>query len=158
MCLPRKSKSRAHRRGAVLILVAVFMVAIMGCAALSVDLGRMNQEKVRIQAAADAAADAAGLKLSEKFQDNHGNDFDGSARASALELALANGVESKDVTIFIPPLNGPNANQPGYAEVCISTEINSTFSAVFGVRRLNVLWWIPMPDYWCWNHQRKKPR
>ena len=136
MCCSRISDRSPKRRGAVLILVALFMVAIIGCAALSVDLGRLNQERVRAQAAADAAADASGLKLNEKMSTNRGYDFDGSARASALSLALANGFASKDVTINIPPTSGPNANQPGYAEVYISSQINGTFSAIFGARQL----------------------
>jgi Putative Flp pilus-assembly TadE/G-like len=135
----RKLHRPSQRRGAVLILVAVFMVAIVSCAALSVDLGRLNQEKVRAQAVADAAADAASLKLNEKNLENHGYDFDGSARASALSIAQANGFAAKDVVVNIPPLTGPNAKQPGYAEVYVSSQINGTFSAVLGARHLKAM-------------------
>jgi Flp pilus assembly protein TadG len=133
----QESRKYKNRRGAVLPLLAIFIVALMGCAALSVDLGRMHEERAKLQFAADAAADAAALALHEQMDIDNGLDTNGSARASALELALENGYTADKVTVNIPPLTGPNQAKPGYAEVVINSQINGTFSSIFGVLKLN---------------------
>ncbi len=133
----RTTRRHKKRRGAVLALLAIFLVAIFGCAALSVDLGRLHQERAKLQFAADAAADAAGLTLHERMEIDNGLDVDGSARESALALALENGYAAKDVIVNIPPLAGPNRAKPGFAEVSISSQIDGTFSAIFGAFKLN---------------------
>lgn len=45
-----------HERGAAAIIVAVLMVALMGFAALAVDVGSMYAEKAQLQTGADSAA------------------------------------------------------------------------------------------------------
>lgn len=45
-----------RRRGAVIVLVAVFMVVLLGFAALVIDLGALYMTRTELQAAADAAA------------------------------------------------------------------------------------------------------
>lgn len=47
---------RARRRGVVAVQIALFMVAIAGFAALTIDVGRMYSAKSDLQRAADAAA------------------------------------------------------------------------------------------------------
>ena len=133
----RTIRRRRNRRGAVLALLAIFLVAIFGCAALSVDLGRLHQERAKLQFAADAAADAAGLTLHDKMDVDKGLDTDGSARASALAIALENGYGADRVTVHIPPQTGPNRAKPGYAEVYINSQIDGTFSSIFGTFKLN---------------------
>lgn len=51
------------RRGGILPLAAVMLVAIVGFAALAVDVGFMTQTKSQMQAAADGAALAAALEM-----------------------------------------------------------------------------------------------
>ncbi|WP_175637519.1 Tad domain-containing protein, partial [Sinomonas mesophila] len=53
----RKNKERlADERGAVAVLVAVLMVALVGAGALAVDIGRIGAEKAQLQNGADASA------------------------------------------------------------------------------------------------------
>jgi hypothetical protein len=53
----RTSAKRPHSdKGAVAIIVAVLMVAVLGCAAIAVDVGAMYSEKAQIQNGADATA------------------------------------------------------------------------------------------------------
>lgn len=54
------SKDHESQKGAATIMVAVLMVALMGCAALAVDVGAMYAEKAQLQNGADAAALAIG--------------------------------------------------------------------------------------------------
>lgn len=48
--------TESSQRGAATILVAVLMVALLGCAALAVDVGAMYAEKAQVQNGADATA------------------------------------------------------------------------------------------------------
>ena len=131
-----------QRRGAVLILVVVLLVSLVGVAALSVDGGRMFLERRNTQAAADLAAEAAGIELYEKFERFQGRDSDGEARAVALAIAKANcydiaGREST-VTVNIPPKAGPHEGQNGFAEVIVSARLSRSFSGIFGTGELEV--------------------
>lgn len=129
------SRPRRARRGAMLLMVAISLVLLLGVAALSVDGGRMFQERRNAQAAADAAAEAAGLELYSKYPQNHGVDLDGAARAVALSVAAANGYGAdphSTVTVNIPPKSGAFAGLYGYAEVLIGSTLQRSFSGVFG--------------------------
>ncbi|WP_267895213.1 pilus assembly protein TadG-related protein [Arthrobacter sp. PGP41] len=56
-CTESPSKTpQEHQRGAATIMVAVLMVALLGFAALAVDVGAMYVEKAQIQNGADATA------------------------------------------------------------------------------------------------------
>lgn len=52
--IPRKGQN--PEKGAAAIIVAVLMVAVLGCAAIAVDVGAMYAEKAQIQNGADATA------------------------------------------------------------------------------------------------------
>lgn len=121
----------ASRRGAIVPLVAIMLVAILGLAALSVDAGNLFRERRNTQTAADAAADAAAIELLGKFSSFRGVDGDGEARAAALSLAAAHGYSGSDVAINIPPKSGAFARQRGYVEVVIKTHPPRFFSAIF---------------------------
>ena len=51
-----QNKRPNGQRGAVTIMFAIFLVVLLGFAALALDLGRINLAKVQLQNAADAAA------------------------------------------------------------------------------------------------------
>ncbi len=130
----RKHQDRQlrDRKGAVMVLIAVSLFLLIGVTALAVDAGRLYRERRNTQAAADAAADAAGLALYATNEKFGGRDGDGSARASAIELASGNGYAPSTVTVNIPPASGSFAGQLGYAEVIINAPISRTFSSIFG--------------------------
>ena len=115
-----------------MVIVAVSLILLIGVTALAVDAGRLYRERRNTQAAADAAADAAGIALYATREKFGGRDGDGAARASALELARGNGYAPDTVTVNIPPESGSFAGQLGYVEVIINAPISRTFSSVFG--------------------------
>jgi hypothetical protein len=69
----RLDHRRDDERGAVLIMVAIFMVMMLGFAALVIDLGNARQQRRQMKAAADAAA-VAGVEEIATI----GADFSGS--------------------------------------------------------------------------------
>lgn len=84
-----KDERRGRRRRAVIaVQVGVFLVVLLGFAALTVDLGAMYNTKADLQRASDAAALAAASKLS----DWSGGDPTESARQAALSYVQKNAV------------------------------------------------------------------
>jgi Flp pilus assembly protein TadG len=124
------------RRGAILVLVALCLVALLGVVALVVDGGLLFDRRRHAQAGADSAALAAAEELFLKWQQYSGNDTTGSAKTAALTNASANGYGNDGttsvVTVNIPPTSGSFANQVGYAEVIIQFNHKRGFSTVFG--------------------------
>ncbi len=128
----------SHRRGAVIPLVAIALVAILGLAALSVDGGNLYRERRNTQIAADAAADAAAIELLANYSSGGGLDSNSKARAAALDIAAAHGYSGSSVTFNNPPLSGSFAGRKGYVEVLITTKPPRFFSSIFGKDELGV--------------------
>src|SRR5262245_25441063 len=105
---PRNPKTR--RPGAVLPWVVVALAAIFGIVALTMDGGRLMDERRRAQAAADAAALAAADSLYDRYSSEHGLDPSGAAakaaRASAKTNGYANDKVNSIVTVNVPPTTG----------------------------------------------------
>jgi hypothetical protein len=133
---------RVPRRGAVAPLTVLSLAVFMGMVALVLDGGRLQEERRHAQATADAAALAAAADLLANFISNGGTDPSGTAKASALATAAANGYNNDGVnsvvTVNLSPQSyqgGPNAGQalpPGYVEVIVQFNEPRTFSNVFG--------------------------
>jgi Flp pilus assembly protein TadG len=82
------------RKGSVMVLASLLMVALLGCAGLAVDYGVLVADKNRLQRAADAGAlaGAAWLQRSgDSIVDNR------NATEQAVKVALANGLQSNEV-------------------------------------------------------------
>ncbi len=130
------------RRGIVAVLVAVSLVAILGVVAIALDAGLLLDNRRSVQASADAAALAAAEDLYANWYTNQGKDPSGTALASALSTAKADGYSNDGVTsvvtVNIPPLSGLAVNQPGYAEVIITYYQQRGFSSIFGSGNLPV--------------------
>ena len=60
---PMMTRLRNDERGQVVVLLAVVLVVLLGCAALVIDVGRAYVAKRHLQASADAAATAGALEL-----------------------------------------------------------------------------------------------
>ncbi len=140
---------RTRRRAAVAIQVAVSMTAIIGFAALSIDVGSMYNAKGDLQRTADAAALAAASKLAAF---NEGDPVE-LARAEALSFTQKNEVFGRSVTLensdiefgrAVPTQGGgfdfqPTTNSPDAVRVRVRLEEGSAngalalyFSRVFG--------------------------
>lgn len=130
------------RFGGVTPLTVLSLSLLLGVAALAVDGGMLLEDRRHVQAAADAAALAAAADLFANYPVNQGADPNGTAKASALTTANANGFSNDGtqsiVTVNISPRNyqaGPHAGTPlppGYAEVIVQYNAGRLFSGVFG--------------------------
>src|SRR5262245_2032420 len=118
-----KSKTVAPRTGIVVVLVAVCLVVLLGVVAISLDGGALLNERQHAQAVADAAALAAATDLFYNYWFTQGLDPNGTAKASALATAAANGYANDGVTttvtVNIPPKSGDYVGKASYAEVLV---------------------------------------
>ncbi|MFM7149814.1 MAG: pilus assembly protein TadG-related protein, partial [Gemmataceae bacterium] len=137
------------RRGVVAVLVAVALVAVLGIVALGLDGGLLLDNRIRVQAAADASALAAAADMFANWTANSGVDKTGTARTSALATASANSftndtVNSVVTVTFNPGVyqSGPRAGTTipaGYVEVVIRFNQKRGFSSLFGASDLPVV-------------------
>lgn len=144
MKLAMQARPRAGRKGTVVVIFAVSLVAILAVVALALDGGLLIDKRRQAQSAADAAALAAANDLFKNWfvtasaygYQYQGLDPSGSARRAALAAAAANGfadgIDGCTVTVNIPPKSGPFARKAGHTEVIISTSQQRYFSRVFG--------------------------
>ncbi|HHP50712.1 MAG TPA: hypothetical protein ENM97_02295 [Moorella mulderi] len=86
-------KKMQEEKGAVLVLVAVSLVAILGFLALVSDGGLLYATRSKLQNVADAAALAGACHLPDEPQ---------KAREAALEIARANGLQDSQVEVQTP--------------------------------------------------------
>ena len=127
--------NRSHRRGNVVVVVAVSLTTLMGFVALSLDGGLLLDQRRKVQSTGDAAALAAAGKLYYNFNLDLGYDPAGTAKQAALDTASVNGFQNGvncTVTVNIPPLSGPFKNVPGHVEVLIGYNQPRFFSRVMG--------------------------
>src|SRR5262245_50511478 len=139
--LSRASIRHHSRRGAVVILVAISMIAILAIVAIAVDGGLLLDKRRHVQATADAAALAAADVLFNRYTTYYGLDADGSARAQALATAAANGYANDGsisiVSITFSPdvyKDGPDKGKvipAGYVEVILQHNQKRHFSVIF---------------------------
>ncbi len=126
---------RRQRAGVIAVLVAVCLVVILAMAAISFDGGSLLAERQKAQAVADAAAYAAAADLYYNYWSNMGLDPRGTAKASALATAAANGYGNDGVTttitVNIPPQSGDSIGAPGNAEVLVQFNAQRGFSNIF---------------------------
>lgn len=132
----RSNPSPRKRRGAVTLLVAVSLVALVGVTAIVVDGGLLFDRRRHVQAAADAAALAAAADLYANYPTNSGQDPASDARDSALTCASANGYNnngtSSVVTVNVPPTAGAFTGMSGYVEVVVQYNEPRYFSTIWG--------------------------
>ncbi|HID22058.1 MAG TPA: hypothetical protein EYP14_06610 [Planctomycetaceae bacterium] len=84
------TKRLSRRRGAVLVLAAAMMVVVFAFLAFALDVGYIALTRTQLQAATDAAALGAGLKLIDGLgglPERSASEVDSLARQAAEELA-----------------------------------------------------------------------
>ena len=117
--------------------VVLSMSVLMAMLAVVADGGLLLAERRHAQATADAAALAAASDLYENWYTNFGLDPGGTAKSSAMGVALANGYTNDGTTstvkVNIPPSSSVNFNgKAGYAEVIVTWNQQRFFSGIFG--------------------------
>ncbi|MBY0527066.1 MAG: hypothetical protein K2R98_26970 [Gemmataceae bacterium] len=129
-------RKHTRRHGAVAVLVAISLTALIAILALVVDGGMMFTERRHAQATADAAAMAAATVLYTHYPRDRGADPNNEARTAALAYAASNGYTNdgthSTVEVYIPPATGPYAGKLGYSEVVVTYKQPRSFSTIFG--------------------------
>ena len=129
----RYKARRPHRRGTILAMTAIVLIALVGLLGLVIDGGQMMTTYGKVQNAADAAATAAAMDLSK-------NKPNATAIATAtLFVQQYNGLANATVTVNIPPISGPHANNSQYAEAIVSNPFRVWFMPVLGVPSLQTV-------------------
>src|SRR5262245_51705495 len=136
---------RSPRRGTVLVLVLFSLTVLLMVLGYCLDGGVLMTERRKLQAAADAAALAGAADLFLHYPANGGVDSSGSAAASAVAIAKANGYENdgsanpkatiETRTFGQKYLGGPKAGQAverTYIELTITYYQPRYFSALMG--------------------------
>lgn len=133
-----------RRRGLIAVYLAVALLPVLGVLALVVDIGIVRDRRTHVQAAADAAALSAAVKLyNNAIAVSRGTaDPGGAARAAAMASLAANGysADNSNIVINIPPQASQSGfnSEFGYAEVILKYQQRRYFSAIFGSQDIPV--------------------
>lgn len=95
-------RSRARQRGAVAVMVAASMLALMGFAAVGVDVGYLVLAQRRLQAATDAAALAGAMDLWTQSWDvasGHAQDYAAAIRQTSTSNSLPGSITITNTTV-----------------------------------------------------------
>lgn len=94
-----RSKRKNARRGNVLVLTAILMIAVVAMAAFAVDVGCLQVAKTQMQASADASALAGGWALIPTSPDDNWSTLQNRATQQAVQFAALNKVLSESPAI-----------------------------------------------------------
>jgi hypothetical protein len=131
----RSYKPGFKRPGGITVWLVLGLTAILGILALGMDGGRMQEERRRAQATADAAALAAAAELFENWSLYKGTDPKGTAADAARKVAAANGYADDGttsvITVNIPPTKGAFAGKVEFVEVIAEYRLGASFGRIF---------------------------
>jgi hypothetical protein len=125
--------SRGQSSGQIIVLASIAMIAVIGFAALAVDIGYMFSTRRAMQTAADAAAIAAANAL----QSSNSNNYQQAATDVATLNGFTNGQNGVTVTVGTPT-SGPYSGNSSYVEVDVQQAVPTFFLRVLGFNTLNV--------------------
>jgi Flp pilus assembly protein TadG len=117
------AKSVLDRRGNVAVVFALSMPMVVGGVAFGVETGYWYYQQLRLQQAADVAAQAGAIE--QRVGKSH--DI---VVASATAAAEQNGFTPGSITVNTPPTSGPNMNSNS-VEVLLSRNEQRFFSQLF---------------------------
>jgi Flp pilus assembly protein TadG len=103
-------RTRRNRKGVTAVLVVVITAAMMGFAALAIDISRMYAYQSELQRSADAAAHAGAVELLKPGFDN--------ADAVATTYANANAVEGSNPTVDSIEFGTWNPSDTTFTPLC----------------------------------------
>lgn len=127
MARPRRplTRPRDDDHGAVAVLTAVAVVALIGSAALAVDLGRLAWDRRDLQGIADAAA----LDAIQAFGLRAGDDYDALAASSAVRNGFDGPVETRALVDDDGDLREVSGDEhPEAVEVTLTRDIDYLFA------------------------------
>ena len=121
----------ARKRGQVMVLVCVSLIAIVGMIAIVTDFSFMQHQRNMMQTAADSAAMAGAEEI------NYG-DVAAAGKADAASNGYTDGTSSVTVAINHPPSTGPNAANARYVEAIVAKPEPTYFLRALGVSTISV--------------------
>ena len=121
----------ARKRGQVMVLVCVSLIAIVGMIAIVTDFSFMQHQRNMMQTAADSAAMAGAEEI------NYG-DVAAAGKADAASNGYTDGASSVTVAMNHPPSTGPNAADSRYVEAIVAKPEPTYFLRALGVSTISV--------------------
>lgn len=112
-------------RGGAALMFALAAPALIGAAALAIDVGSWQSQRLGMQESADMATMAGGIAV------QRGANVVTEGRALAAANGFVHGANGVSVAVNNPPLTGANAGNVKAVEVVISKPGGSTFSNAF---------------------------
>src|SRR6266567_3446367 len=126
-------RRNSNRRGAVLLLIAISMIALMGIMVMALDGGLLQRQRRIAQLAADAAAKAAAIEIYRDRTDS----VVASAVSEATRNGFTNGVGGRVVIVTYPSTEpGFSGNQ--YVQVQVRDTVRTIFASILGRPRVPV--------------------
>jgi hypothetical protein len=121
------------RRGAILLLVAIAIVAMMGVMVLAIDGGLVQRQRRVAQLAADAAAKAGAIEILRLRPES----VIASARSEASRNAFTNGVGGRVVTVTYPSTDATYGGS-NFVQIDVRDTVRSIFAGFIGRARVPV--------------------
>jgi hypothetical protein len=124
----------ARESGQILVLTAVTMVALLGIAALALDVSYMFDKRNRLHAAADAAAKSAAIEVFRNPSVSQASlEAFADQQVQALGFSPSRLGGTVSVVINHPPVVGPNfIGNSNYAEAIVSEPTSTFFAKIIG--------------------------
>jgi hypothetical protein len=122
-----KFARRSRQRGFVAVAYAAMIVGVVGFTGLAVDVGYMQYEKRRLQAAADAAAMGA---LREMELGN--TDLSTAGQNDSALNGFTNGTNNVTVTIANPPTSGAYSGSAAAVQATVKKVMPTFFMMIMG--------------------------
>lgn len=121
--------------GQILVLTAVTMVALLGIAALALDVSYMFDKRNRLHAAADAAAKSAAIEVFRNVSASQSSleaFADEEVAAHGFSPVRRGGSGTTLVVVNHPPASGAFAGNPNFVEAIVSEETPTFFAKIIG--------------------------
>jgi Flp pilus assembly protein TadG len=125
---------RRNESGQVLVVVVLMIVVLCGLAGLAVDEGVFQNDRRRMQAAADSAAIAGDQEI---LSGNSGT-IGLAARNEAETNGFTNGAQNVSITVNNPPASGSYSGDSNAVEVIVSQQKPTYFLNVLGISTVTV--------------------
>ena len=146
-----RTTSGRDRRGAVLPLFAVALVAICGFVAMAVDLGLIALGRTQLQNAADAAALAGARTVDGSANSNLTAATTNAQAAAAANQLLGQAVQASQVTVvhgsyhydpaamtFTPQFPPTGSDNYNLTKATVTASVKNQFANVFGLSLSNI--------------------
>ena len=120
--------------GQMTVLVALILAVLLACASLASDFGLFQNDRRKMQIAADSAAMAGEQEI------NAGN-ADEAVTAAKYDAALngyTDGLSQITVTVNNPPINGPHSGDSNAVEVIVSRVEPTMLLKFVGIRTITI--------------------